>query len=96
MPIEILFVRMLYYNTIYIKGDFMKTKYNNLTDITNMIKHVMIDKDLRQKDICNATGLSKQTISNLLNNRKDTMTLDTLKTLCVAVGCDLVIEFVEK
>lgn len=67
----------------------MKIKYNNIEDITNGIKHIMIDKNMRQKDLCNATGLSKQAISNLLNNRTENITLDTLDKLCKALGCGL-------
>lgn len=71
----------------------MKVKYNGqISDITAMIKHIMIDKDLRQKDLCNATGLSKQTISNLLNNRTENVTFETLDKLSKAMGCDLYIE----
>lgn len=67
----------------------MEIKYNNIEDITNGIRHIMIDKNLRQKDICNATGLSKQAISNLLNNRTENITLDTLNRLCKALDCSL-------
>lgn len=67
----------------------MKIRYNNIEDITNGIKHIMIDKNMRQKDLCNATGLSKQAISNLLNNRTENITLDTLDKLCKALGCKL-------
>lgn len=49
----------------------------------------MIDKNMRQKDLCNATGLSKQAISNLLNNRTENITLETLDKLCKALGCEL-------
>lgn len=67
----------------------MKIRYNNIEDITNGIKHIMIDRNMRQKDLCNATGLSKQAISNLLNNRTENITLDTLNRLCKALGCEL-------
>ena len=56
------------------------------------IEHIMLDKDLRQKDICNATGWSKQTVSNLLSCKRDNITLDTLSTLCNAIDCDLIID----
>lgn len=69
----------------------MEIRYNNIQDITNAIKHIMIDKNMRQKDLCSATGLSKQAISNLLNNRTENITLDTLDRLCKAIGCELII-----
>lgn len=67
----------------------MKIEYNNIDDVTLAIRHIMLDKDIRQKDICISTGLSKQSISNLLNNRTENITLDTLNKLCKAVGCKL-------
>lgn len=70
----------------------MKIRYNNIQDITNAIKHIMVDKNMRQKDLCNATGLSKQAISNLLNNRTENITLDTLDRLCNALDCELYID----
>lgn len=74
----------------------MKIEYNNIDDVTLAIRHIMLDKDIRQKDICIATGLSKQSISNLLNNRTENITLDTLNKLCKAVGCKLSIDIEEK
>lgn len=73
-------------------GKYMRIEYNRIDDVTLAIRHIMLDKDMRQKDICSATGLSKQTISNLLNNRTDNITLDTLNKLCKAVGCKLSID----
>lgn len=71
----------------------MKIEYSGkIDDITLMLRHIMLDKDMRQKDVCNATGLSKQTISNLLNNRTDNITFETLDKLCKAMGCKLYIE----
>lgn len=74
----------------------MKIEYNTIDDVTLAIRHIMLDKDIRQKDICIATGLSKQSISNLLNNRTENITLDTLNKLCKAVGCKLSIDIEEK
>lgn len=70
----------------------MRIEYNTIEDITTAIKHLMIDNNLRQKDICNATGLSKQSVSNILNNQSRNITLDTLNRLCKAVNCTLYID----
>lgn len=70
----------------------MRIEYNNIENITNAIKHIMVDKDIKQKDIANKTGLSKQAISNLLNNRTENITLDTLKKLCDALECRIYID----
>ena len=64
-------------------------KYNNIEDITVMIKHIMIDENLKQKDIVEKSGWSKQTVSNLLNNRTKNIGLDTLKELCESLGYNL-------
>ena len=68
----------------------------NIEPITTTLKHIMLDKNIKQKKISEYTGLSKQTISNLLNNRNDNMTLDTLKMLCDSIGLKLIIAIEEK
>lgn len=68
-------------------------KYNgNISDITLMLKHAMLDNDVSQKDICNATGWSKGTVSNLLNNRTENPSLKVILQLCNAIGCDFLID----
>lgn len=64
----------------------------DISDITLMIKHAMLDNDKKQKDICNMTGWSKGTVSNLLNNRTENPSLKVLFELCNAIDCDLVID----
>lgn len=72
-------------------------KYNgNIDDITKLIKHIMIDRDIRQKDLCNATGWTKSTVSNLLNNRTENPSLKLLLELCTAIDCDLIIDITPK
>lgn len=66
--------------------------YNDIEDITRMIKHVMIDNNMKQKDIVQKSNWSKQTVSNLLNNRTKNIGIDTLKELCNALGYNLCIE----
>ena len=61
----------------------------NQDDLILQIKHYMLDNKLKQKDIVARTGLSKQTISNLLNGRSKNMTLDTLFMLLNALDCNL-------
>jgi DNA-binding Xre family transcriptional regulator len=76
----------------------MKIEYNN-GDIQNVmlqIRHIMLDKNIRQKDICNKTGWSRQTVSNLLACRRDGITLDTLLMLCKACGCSLYLDIVSE
>lgn len=68
----------------------------NQDDLILQIKHYMLDNKLKQKDIVVATGLSKQTISNLLNGRSKNMTLDTLFMLLNALDCNLSISLNKK
>ena len=68
----------------------------NINDITLLLKHLMLDLDLRQKDLCNATGYKRATISNLLNNRTPNPSLNTLLELCDAMDCDLMINIVPR
>ena len=37
-------------------------KYENNKQLMNTIHHIMIDNDIRQKDISNATGWSRQSV----------------------------------
>lgn len=70
-------------------------KYNDVTEITTQIKHIMIDNKIKQKDIATKTGWTKQTISNLINNRTENIGINTLKELCNSLGYDLYIDFVK-
>lgn len=68
-------------------------EYNgDINDIMKQIKHIMIDKGLRQKDICNATGWSRQTVSNLLAGRTPSPGLNVLHELCKAIDCKMHID----
>lgn len=67
-------------------------KYTNLKEVMLKIEHIMLDNDIRQKDISNRTGWSRQTVSNLLACRRDNISIDTLNSLCNAIDCDLIIE----
>ncbi len=62
---------------------------NNIDDLMKQIKHIMIDKDIRQIDLAEKTGQNKATISNLLNCKSKNVTLDTLLMLCNAIDCQL-------
>lgn len=68
----------------------------NQDDFILKIKHYMLDNNLKQKDIVARTGLSKQTISNLLNGRSKNMTLDTLFMLLNALDCNLSVSLDKK
>lgn len=71
----------------------MKIEYNgNIQDLIDAIRHIMIDKKIKQNDIAEKMGLSKQTVSNILNARQPNITLDTLLKLCNAIGCKLYID----
>ena len=62
---------------------------NNIEDVMKQIKHIMLDKDIKQVDLVEKTGLTKGTISNLLNCKSKNITLDTLVMLCNACDCKL-------
>lgn len=70
-------------------------KYNgDINEIMKQIKHIMIDNDITQKDICNVTNWSKATVSNLLNGRTENPSLKIILQLCDAINCDFVIDIV--
>lgn len=68
----------------------------NVNDIMLMIKHKMLDNDITQKDICNRTGWSKATVSNLLNGRTENPSLKIILQLCDAINCDFIIDIQNK
>ena len=71
--------------------------YNNNIDVLmKQIKHIMIDKDIKQVDIAEKTGQNKATISNLLNCKSKNITVDTLLMLCDAIDCELEINIKPK
>lgn len=74
----------------------MKIEYTgNIEQFTLAIKHIMLDKNLKSKDICNATGWSKGTVSNLLNNRTPNPSLRVVLELCRAVDCKMHIDITD-
>jgi len=66
----------------------------DIKPLLKMVDHVMIDKELSNNAIADSMGKSKQTVSNLLNGRSPNVTLETLYTLCQAIGCQLTIDIV--
>lgn len=67
---------------------------NNIEDVMKQIKHIMLDKNIKQVDIMEETGLAKGTISNLLNCKSKNITLDTLVMLCRACDCQLEVNII--
>ena len=71
----------------------MELKYNgNIEDFTLMLKHIMLDKNITQKDIANNTGWTKQTVSNFLNNRTKNPSITVIYEICKGLGCELILK----
>ena len=68
----------------------------DVNEVMKLIKYRMIDKDITQKDICNATGWSKGTVSNLLSGKTENPSLKIILQLCDAIGCDFMIDIISK
>lgn len=68
----------------------------NSDKVIDLIKYRMIDYRKQQKDIVNATGLNKGTVSNFLGYKSSNPSLDTLKMYCDAIDCDLIIDIVRR
>jgi DNA-binding Xre family transcriptional regulator len=49
--------------------------------------HLLLDKDLKKKDLVTLAGVSTYTISKL--NRGDNVTTDVLQRICRALECDI-------
>lgn len=56
---------------------------------------LLIDKDMKKKDLQKAAGLSSTTITKLSNH--ENVSMDVLKKICLVLGCDIgdIMEFVE-
>jgi len=49
--------------------------------------HLLLDKDLKKKDLVTLASISTYTISKL--NRGDNVTTDVLQKICKALGCNI-------
>jgi len=49
--------------------------------------HILLDKDLKKKDLVTLAGVSSYTISKL--NRGDNVTTDVLQKICKALECNI-------
>jgi DNA-binding Xre family transcriptional regulator len=49
--------------------------------------HLLLDKDLKKKDLITLAGVSSYTINKL--NKGDNVTTDVLQRICRALKCDL-------
>jgi DNA-binding Xre family transcriptional regulator len=49
--------------------------------------HLLLDKDLKKKDLVTLAGVSTYTISKL--NRGDNVTTDVLQRICKALECNI-------
>lgn len=67
----------------------MATSYKKLWKL-------LIDKDLKKKDLQTLAGISNYTVSKL--NRGDNVTTDILGKICKALNCNVddIMEFVDK
>ena len=48
---------------------------------------LLIDKDMKKKDLQKAAGLSSTTITKLSNH--ENVSMEVLKKVCAALGCDI-------
>lgn len=65
----------------------MATSYKKLWKL-------LIDKDLKKKDLCQIAGISTYTVSKL--NRGENITTDVLGRICKALDCNIedIMEFI--
>lgn len=54
---------------------------------TNNIKVLLAERDLSIKDVVNATGLTRPSISNMVNNHEANISLTSLNKLCQVFHC---------
>lgn len=55
---------------------------------------MLIDRDMKKKDLRTLTGISNNTITKLANN--ENVTMEVIEKICLSMGCtiDEVVEFI--
>lgn len=48
---------------------------------------ILIDRDMKKKDLCEAAGISHTSMAKL--GKSENVTTDVLVKICVALGCDI-------
>lgn len=66
--------------------------YKNNEQLQKEYKKLLIDKGIKQTEIANALGLSRQALTNYLN--KQHLTFDDISRLLSPIGCKLRFDFV--
>lgn len=58
--------------------------------------HILLDRDLKKKDLAEIAGVSTYTINKL--NRNENVTIEVLAKICRALGCtiDEIVEVLEE
>lgn len=55
--------------------------------IKSNLSRLMGEKRVRVQDVCRATGLARNTVSNLYKDKAEMIRYDTLSALCKALDC---------
>lgn len=61
-------------------------------EIIEAVKTAMKNNNIKIADLCRATGLSRQTLDNIMNGRRSGINLGTLCKICDAVGLSVTIQ----
>ena len=74
-----------------------KYVYNEVSDMAVSYKKLfkmLIDRDMKKKDLRALTGISSNTITKLANN--ENVTMEVIEKICLGMGCtiDKVVEFI--
>lgn len=93
--------RTLYYLLNYLMHCDIIKHHNQKGDVNMAASYkklwkLLIDRDLKKKDLQNLAGISNYTVSKL--NRGENITTDILGKICKALDCsvDDIMEFVDK
>lgn len=63
-----------------------------MNEIIEAVKTEMKKNNIKIADLCRATGLSRQTLDNIMNGRRSGINLGTLCKICDAVGLSVTIQ----
>lgn len=69
--------------------NIFKVKQDNKKVIKSNLRVILATLEMNQKELSELTGISRQTISSIVNNRTQRLEFDTLYKICTALNLDI-------
>lgn len=72
-----------------------RSKFTVNVQLENFLKHLFIDKKIKQSQIADALNVKRASIGDKIS-RNGKMSVDSLATIADVIGCDLVLTFIDR